>query len=127
MIREYVDFMAGYVYRDADGYDCTMNGASSRFKRLYVVKRDVTLQDVEELCKKNPKYNLEQFFKVDYKFYECKNPVFAGYVRLKPLVKVPHACNMFGGNYLASSDSRFKDFVCGLDYPVPIHDRWETC
>lgn len=125
MIKEYKDFMGGWVYRDADGCDCTNNGASARFKRLYVVRREVTVREVEEFCFHNPQYDPEQFFKVDYQFYESKNPMFAGYVRLDPVVKQFGACNMFGGNYLASSDSRFKDFVCGCQYPVPVHDRWE--
>ena len=29
---------------------------------------------------------------------------------------------MFGGNYLKTSDSRFKDLT-GISYPVPVHDR----
>lgn len=28
---------------------------------------------------------------------------------------------MFGGNYISTSDSRFP-----CDYPIPVHDRWET-
>lgn len=126
MINEYKDFMAGYVYRHPLG-DCTNGGASAKYDRLYVVRRGVTLADVLEFCEKNDYYNAEQFFIVDYDFYESKNPVFAGYVRLQPLVKKPHAVNMAGGNYLVSSDSRFKNFVCGCQYPVSIHDRWETC
>ena len=31
---------------------------------------------------------------------------------------------MFGGNYLKTSDSRFKDLT-GIRYPVPVHDRTE--
>ena len=31
---------------------------------------------------------------------------------------------MFGGNYLKTSDSRFKDLT-GISYPVPVHDRTE--
>lgn len=125
MIKEYKDFMAGYVYRCPLG-DCTNGGASSKWDRLYVVRRGVTLRDVEEFCFSNSGYDVEQFFVVDYDFYESKNPVFAGYVRLLPLVKRPGAVKMAGGNYLESCDSRFKNFVCGCEYPVPIHDRWET-
>lgn len=31
---------------------------------------------------------------------------------------------MFGGNFLKTSDSRFKD-IAGIRYPVPVHDRTE--
>lgn len=32
---------------------------------------------------------------------------------------------MFGGTYISSCDSRWRDLV-GHSYPIPLHDRWET-
>ena len=32
---------------------------------------------------------------------------------------------MFGGCFIHTCDSRFRKFV-GHDYPVPLHDRWES-
>lgn len=121
MIKEYVDFIDGNVLRQAHGYDCTNGGASSRYNRLYVVKEHVTLEDVEELCENNDMYKADMFFKVDYKFQKLDN--FGNYVRLRPIANKGGA--MAGGNYLTSCDSRFKEFVCGCQYPVPIHDRFE--
>lgn len=118
-IREYHDYIGGDVYKCPLG-DCTINGASERFKTLYVVKEYVTLEDVLEHVKDSNK-SAEQFFKVDYEFYKWR-----GYVRLQPLVKVDGKWNCDGGNYLCSCDSRFKEYVCGCEYPVPIHDRWES-
>lgn len=118
-LHEYTDFINGYVYKFPLG-ECTNNGASSKFDRLYVVSEEVTLPEVIKLCSNNPVYHLAQFFKVDYDFYDR-----TGYVRLDPINK-GGKWNMAGGNYLYSSDSRFKDFVCGNKYPVPIHDRFEN-
>jgi len=33
----------------------------------------------------------------------------------------------FGGNFVSTSDSRFKEYTPhGLGYPLPAHDRFET-
>ena len=37
MIKEFTDFMQGDVLRYADGMDCTNGGASSKYRKLYVV------------------------------------------------------------------------------------------
>ena len=118
-----VDFITGDVFRDSSG-DCTNGGASSKYDKLYVVAEHVTLEDVQQLCKDRPAYNIDQFFKLDYNFYNQINPIFKGYCRLKPLAN-PNRWYMHGGNYLGSCDSRFKNFVGGCKYPVPILDRWE--
>jgi len=117
-IKQYKDFISGEVYRHGKS-DCTNNGVSARYDSLYVVAEHVTLADVEEFCKENPTYKVEQFVKVDYEFLDSHN-----YLRLDPINK-GNKWNMFGGNYLASSDSRFKEFVNGSKYPVAIHDRYE--
>jgi hypothetical protein len=31
---------------------------------------------------------------------------------------------MAGGNFVYSTDSRFRDQICS--YPISVHDRWET-
>lgn len=124
MLQYGTDYIDGDVYRCRE-YDCTLNGASKRFNALFVVARHVTLKDVEKHIAEIGRTNIDQYFKLDYDFYENDNPVFYGYCRLKPLIKRTDACSMFGGNYLGSDDSRFKEFVGGCKYPVPIHDRWE--
>lgn len=119
-IKEFHDFIQGYVYREADGSDCTNGGVSSKYRRLYVVAEHVTLQDVQELCKENNYYTVDQFLKLDYDFLGSN-----GYCRLEPINK-GGKWNMFGGNYLISSDSRFKEYVGYCKYPVPILDRFES-
>lgn len=121
-IKLYQDFMSASVYKDSTLGDCTNGGASSKHDNLYVVAKHVTLKDVEEFCKENPAYTVEEFFKLDYDFYN--NSHYGHYCRLEPINK-GNKWYMFGGNYLATSDSRFKDFVGGCKYPVPIHDRTE--
>lgn len=120
LIKKFQDFIDGDIYKQVNSVNCTNNGASSRFNKLYIVRPYVTLQHVKELVKKYPeRYNIEQFFRIDMSFYETHR-----YIRLEPLTKGGKYC-MFGGNYLKSSDSRFKEFVFNLPYPVPIHDRFE--
>lgn len=108
------------VYRNADGYDCTMNGISSRFKTLTLVNVPGPSQPTDQ-----------------YPAAILDNHV-AGCLRIVPAVvdgaggwkKNPNWA-MMGGNYGGSSDSRFGE-ACerllghrfyGL---VAIHDRYET-
>lgn len=118
-----VDYIVGYVYKDTKLGDCTNGGASSKYDTLYVVAEHVTLEDVEKFCNDRPAYSIDQFFKLDYEFYN--NPRYDNYCRLEPINK-GDKWYMFGGNYLCSCDSRFKEFVGGCKYPVPILDRCES-
>ncbi len=45
------------------------------------------------------------------------------YIHAEPIVD-RGKWHMFGGNYLKTSDSRFKNLT-GIRYPVPVHDRTE--
>ncbi|MDD5603923.1 MAG: hypothetical protein PHG48_07630 [Eubacteriales bacterium] len=101
-----------YVYRAGIG-DATNGGVSSRVDRLLLAGEGIEgpfeVDDDEhhlELRKKN----------VGGEEYMYAVPVdgrdTAGMVG-----------PMFGGNFVYSSDSRFRR-VC--KYPIPVHDRWET-
>lgn len=100
------------VYRDASSnYDCTNNGASSRFTKLTLVNVDGPFEPSEDA----PAAKL------------CKGPINS--VNIVP-VEVEGKWTMFGGNYAATSDSRFSDAVSRiLGFPfygaVGIHDRVE--
>lgn len=112
------------VYRSADiGYNCTLNGVSSKFNRLCVVNVDGPFEPSAD-C---PAVLLESHV--------------PGCVRIVPAIeskeykdvyfhdKDKHA--MFGGNYGACSDSRFaakcEQLVGGGFYgAVAIHDRYES-
>ena len=122
MIKEFSDFIPGYVLRSAEGIDCSRNGISARYSTLYIVRDYVTLNDIEELCKNNKKYECDKFVKVD--LIIDKNHFAGTYIRLMPLNNDgKHYSN--GGNYLISADSRFRNFVYNCEYPVPIFDRVE--
>lgn len=102
------------VYKDADSnYDCTMNGVTSRFTKLCVTNVDGPFEPSDD----------------------CP-PVKLVVGNLPGTAKiVPEECegkwSMFGGNYAATSDSRFSEaiesIVGGRFYgAVPVHDRVEA-
>lgn len=99
------------VYRNADGRECTNGGISSIYKSILIPCEDGWI-DVDE---NKPPKNL------------CKVVVdefgFGTYRHIEPWNKPEHLGWMFGGNYAASSDSRYSKI---WDYPLPIHDRQET-
>ena len=123
-MKQYEDFISGDVYESKSIGNCSNNGVSNRYKELYVVAPYIELADFQKFCNENPRYKVEQFLKLDYEFYN--NPrLYEKYCRLEPIDK-GNKWNMFGGAYLCSSDSRFKTFVGGCKYPVPILDRYEN-
>ena len=99
------------VYKDAgSNYDCTMNGVTNRFTELCVTNVDGPF-DPSDNCPA-------------VKLVEGNLP---GTVKI-----VPEECegkwSMMGGNYAATSDSRFSEaietIVGGRFYgAVPVHDR----
>jgi hypothetical protein len=98
------------VYRDAnDSYDCTKNGVSKRFSRLCVTNVDGPF-DPSEDC---PPVKL------------VENPF--NTVAIVP-DELSDKATTFGGNYAATSDSRFGDAIkkiTGTEFhgAVAIHDR----
>ena len=102
------------VYKDADSnYDCTMNGVTNRFTKMCVTNVDGPF-DPSDDCPA-------------VKLVEGNLP---GTAKI-----VPEECegkwSMFGGNYAATSDSRFSEaiesIVGGRFYgAVPVHDRVEA-
>lgn len=103
-----------YVYRQADGSDCTNNGISSRYDRLLCVCNDGFI-DVDE---SNPPENLVKV---------VRREIFGRVVyHLEPVIRPTGAGWMAGGNYASTSDSRFSELVGGMYGAVSIHDRQET-
>lgn len=98
------------VYRDADGYDATANGITSREKRLYAPVSDgyVTLEDIERAGESH--------------LILTKDSA-GGRVHLKPLER-KEGWHMFGGNFVYACDSRFAREYGGA--PVAVHDRCES-
>ena len=102
------------VFRAARGTDCTNGGISSRFSELLCVCDEGYISIDEG----NPPENLVKIVKRK----------FAGEViyHVEPVNKPEHIGWMAGGNYAASSDSRFSRMIGGMYGALSIHDRQET-
>lgn len=101
------------VYRHGKT-DCTNHGISSRFNELLLVcPRGFVDVDPE-----NPPENLA----VLEKRHLFGRDVYS----IKPYAKAEGVGWMMGGNYGATSDSRFSDMLGGMYGAVAIHDRDET-
>lgn len=99
------------VYRDNYVGDCTNNGITSRYDRVYLVGEGV--EGFYEIDLDNPPANV---LKLE------KRILFGNeeYLRAVPLDS-KDKWYMMGGNFIYTSDSRFPS-----DYPIPVHDRHET-
>lgn len=99
------------VYRDADGTDCSNRGVTSRFKRLTLV--DPMIDEIFEATPDCPALVLVR-----------RTIGGRPYIHAVPADLVGSGkIIMFGGNYVASSDSRVSAIS---PYPIPVHDRVET-
>lgn len=96
------------VYRSGLG-DCTNNGISSHQRNLYILS-----------AQKGPfePYDIRQCVYIE----ECEI-MSERYVDCKPAF-CRKRWYMAGGNFLYTSDSRFKE-IAGVRYPISIHDRYE--
>ena len=95
------------VYRDASGGDCTNGGASSRFKRATLWRGRV------------PKGSTSDSIAI----FELVETNVSGEPYPKAVPAGETRWTMFGGNFLWSCDSRFRNEVS--ERPIPIHDRVE--
>lgn len=110
-MHAHYDVQAGldaYVYRHGLG-DCTNGGISSTRNRLCILDNDVCVHEPEDI---------RECVYVDDKFME------QGYTCVKPIY---HKDKWFmaGGNFLYTSDSRFRDVTGAMMHPISIHDRCE--
>lgn len=102
------------VYRSSWIGDCTNEGISASQDRLYLVC-DQGFHDVPD--------GDPRLIRLVQRTLPWRN---YPYLHVEP-VNDPrcgdgkHVGPMFGGNFVYSSDSRFP-----ADYPIPIHDRFET-
>lgn len=101
---EIIRGVPAYVYRTSGFGDCTNDGISSARSELYIdhYSGAIEPEDIRECV---------SVFKEPYNVY-CR-----------PLYQTGR-WYMAGGNFLYSSDSRFRE-ITGGGYPISIHDRLE--
>lgn len=89
--------------------DCTNKGISSKADSLFIIydKAPLILTDIRECVT-----------------VEKLQTRYGDRVKCRPLYEYNNMY-AFGGNFLYTSDSRFKE-ITGIEYPVPIHDREEN-
>ena len=96
------------VYRAA-GADCTNGGVTATCDRICVINVDGPFNTA--FCQ--PAFELAN---------RACGPVLVPVGGGGPGMIGP----MFGGNYAATSDTRFRDAVGGLTAAIPVFDRYET-
>jgi hypothetical protein len=104
-----------YILRDSLG-DCTANGASSKVDKMILVDESISGPfEVEE----------DEVYLI-----VVRRKLFGGeYLHLEPrknnksIRPGGYVGAMMGGNFAHTSDSRFREVA---NYPLPIHDRFET-
>ena len=93
------------VYRDSGG-DCTLNGVSSKYDRFVLIGEVV-----------DPVFEPSEDIPAIYLQYHCDQPIAV------PKEVRDGKWGMYGGNFLYTCDSRFRQNV--NPYPIRIHDRIE--
>lgn len=97
------------VYRDSELGDCTNNGISAHAGELYILATQKGAFEPEDIRQ--------------CVYIEWREVFGEQYIDCKPAYFRRH-WYMSGGNFLYSSDSRFRD-VTKSKYPIAIHDRYE--
>ena len=108
------------ILRPAGGQDYTNKGLSSRIDRAVLIW-GCTKEQALEMCKQHG-WNPEEVFYLVPRILCGQDAAYA-----EPLIKPEGKIQMFGGNWLTTSDSNqyhFKQTQRGV--PIPIHDRFET-
>lgn len=113
-IVQYRDYLTVHVLRSTLG-DCTNGGVSSRTDSFDLFAPHLTFAQVADHC-------LEKGIDMNkaLKLVCREHP---DYIHAEPIID-RGKWYMAGGNFVKSSDSRFKDLT-GIRYPVPVHDRTE--
>lgn len=97
------------VYRDVMLGDCTNNGISAYAKELYILSKEKGPFEPEDIRQ--------------CVYIEWRDVCGESYINCKPAYFRKRQY-MAGGNFLYTSDSRFRD-VTKCKYPISIHDRYE--
>jgi len=100
------------VFREVDFPDCTANGITSKVSRIILVDNSISGPFKVE---KDEVYLVLIRRTLAGRVYLHAEPRKAGFEMRGDRY------GMFGGNFIYTSDSRFPS-----DYPIPVHDRFET-
>lgn len=112
-----------FVYRSADGADCSNHGLTSRVTAAKLFW-DCTRQEAIAYCKKHNLKPEDQLIIVQRTLWDEDHSY------AEPLVKPEGLAQTFGGNFIYTSNSncfKFKGEKTGR--PIPVHDSfddWET-
>ncbi len=113
-IKENRDYLLMFTLRFSLG-DCTAGGLTSRSDQFEVFAPHLSFAQVADYCLRK-QMDLNKVLKLVYR----EN---LDHIHAEPVIdRGKHY--MFGGNFVKTSDSRFKDLT-GIRYPVPVHDRTE--
>lgn len=105
-----------FVYRAADGRDCTSNGLTSKISSAWLFS-DAPINEIVQYCEDN-NIDFEKQLVLNKRTLWGERHFFA-----EPVCK-NNGSQMFGGNYVCTSDSRFNE-ITGDYKPIPVHDRFE--
>ncbi len=100
--------LTAYVYRDCLG-DCTNGGISSTRRELYILSKEKGPFEPKDIR--------------DCVYIEWREVGGEEYINCRPAY-FKKRWYMAGGNFLYTSDSRFKE-ITKSKYPISIHDRYE--
>lgn len=107
------------VFRPAGFPDCTGNGLSSKVNSGFLFM-NCTAIDAIMWCKERGKDPSKQFILVKRELWG------EDHAYAEPLIKPNNRAQVFGGNFLYTSDYRMYKTGGTYKVPVPIHDRFET-
>ena len=107
------------IFRPAGFPDCTGNGLSSKVNSAFLFF-DCTAIDAIMWCKKHEKDPSKQFF------LKKRDLWGEDHSYAEPLIKPNDKAQLFGGNFLYTSDSNMYKTGGIYKVPIPIHDRFET-
>lgn len=108
------------VYRNHLG-DSTRDGVTSRHNKVILFGLNYSEEYIKNIIKEK-NYDIDECLQV------VRGP--GDYIKAVPVNLIYQEANnklwvMFGGNFVYTCDSRFKELTGGLRNPIPVHDRRE--
>jgi hypothetical protein len=108
-----------FVYRNANNCDCSANGVTSKYKQ-FTLLYDCSFDEAKQWVEENDPSRIEEYLYSNPRVLWGKPAPYA-----EPLQKKPGTNQMFGGNFVYTTDSRFQNATYGMDAPLKVFDRFE--